>query len=93
MACDRARRIWLRVGSAPGIARFKQRDLVCVLAHKKVLSVELWIVVHRDLVRSAQIRATMDFLSKRPCTIAPGAVVSCPQGQSSYRWAPRSAKD
>lgn len=40
----------------------KEPNLVCVLAHERVLSVELWLVVHRDLVRSTRIRATMDFL-------------------------------
>jgi DNA-binding transcriptional LysR family regulator len=42
----------------------KQRDLVCILPHERVLSVELWLVVHRDLVRSARIRATMDFVAE-----------------------------
>jgi len=27
------------------------------------LSVELWEVVHRDLVRTARVRAVMDFLA------------------------------
>jgi DNA-binding transcriptional LysR family regulator len=48
----------------PCLIADKQRELVCVLPHEKVLSVELWLVVHRDLVRSARIRATMDFLAE-----------------------------
>jgi len=37
-------------------------DLVCLLPPKKVLSLELWLVVHRDLARTARVRAVMDFL-------------------------------
>jgi DNA-binding transcriptional LysR family regulator len=37
-------------------------DLVQLLVPAEVLSVELWIVVHRDLVHTARVRAVMDFL-------------------------------
>ncbi len=37
-------------------------DLVCLMPAERVLSVELWQVVHRDLVRTARVRAVMDFL-------------------------------
>jgi DNA-binding transcriptional LysR family regulator len=39
-------------------------DLVCLLGSERVLSVELWEVVHRDLVRTARVRAVMDFLAE-----------------------------
>jgi DNA-binding transcriptional LysR family regulator len=39
-------------------------DLVCVLPAEQVLSVELWEVVHRDLVRTARVRAVMDHLAE-----------------------------
>ncbi len=39
-------------------------DLICLLPPEKVLSLELWLVVHSDLVRTARIRAVMDFLVK-----------------------------
>jgi DNA-binding transcriptional LysR family regulator len=39
-------------------------DLIRLLPPEDVLSVELWIVVHRDLVRTARVRAVMEFLSE-----------------------------
>jgi DNA-binding transcriptional LysR family regulator len=38
-------------------------DLICLMPSERVLSVELWEVVHRDLVRTARVRAVMDFLT------------------------------
>ena len=38
-------------------------DLIRILPAERVLSVELWEVVHRDLVRTARVRAVMDFLT------------------------------
>ncbi len=38
-------------------------DLVCLLPPQRVLSIDLWLVVHRDLVRTARVRAVMDFLA------------------------------
>jgi DNA-binding transcriptional LysR family regulator len=38
-------------------------DLVCLLPPERVLSIELWLVVHRDLTRTARVRAVMDFLA------------------------------
>jgi DNA-binding transcriptional LysR family regulator len=37
-------------------------SLVCLMPTEKVLAVDLWVVVHRDLIRTARIRAVMDFL-------------------------------
>jgi DNA-binding transcriptional LysR family regulator len=45
----------------------RERDLVCLLPTERVLTVDLWAVVHRDLIRTARIRAVMDFL----VTLAP----------------------
>jgi DNA-binding transcriptional LysR family regulator len=39
-------------------------DLVQLLPPEEVLSVELWIVVHSDLVHTARVRAVMDFLAE-----------------------------
>ena len=39
-------------------------DLIRLLPPEDILSVELWIVVHRDLVRTARVRAVMEFLSE-----------------------------
>jgi DNA-binding transcriptional LysR family regulator len=40
----------------------RERDLICLLPTERVLSVELWVVVHRDLIRTARVRAVMEFL-------------------------------
>jgi DNA-binding transcriptional LysR family regulator len=39
-------------------------DLIRLMPPERVLSVELWEVVHRDLVRTARVRAVMDFLTE-----------------------------
>jgi DNA-binding transcriptional LysR family regulator len=39
-------------------------DLVCLLPPVQVISVEMWLVVHRDLIRTARVRAVMDFLAE-----------------------------
>jgi DNA-binding transcriptional LysR family regulator len=39
-------------------------DLIRLLPPERVLSVELWIVVHRDLARTARVRAVMDFITE-----------------------------
>jgi DNA-binding transcriptional LysR family regulator len=41
-------------------------SLVCLLPTEKVLAVQLWVVVHRDLIRTARVRAVMDFLVNLP---------------------------
>jgi DNA-binding transcriptional LysR family regulator len=38
-------------------------DLVCLLRSEEVLSLELLVVVHRDLVRTARVRTVMEFLA------------------------------
>jgi DNA-binding transcriptional LysR family regulator len=41
-------------------------DLVCLLQSDAVLSLELLVVVHRDLLRTAKVRAVMEFLADLP---------------------------
>jgi hypothetical protein len=38
-------------------------ELICLLSHQQVISAELLMIVHRDLVRAPRIRAVMDFLA------------------------------
>jgi DNA-binding transcriptional LysR family regulator len=40
----------------------KEPDLLRLLPPEKVLSLPLWLVVHRDLARTAHVRAVMEFL-------------------------------
>ena len=55
--------------SSAGVAILPSRvadidpELVCLLPSEQVLSLELLLVVHRDLARTARIRAVMEFLS------------------------------
>jgi DNA-binding transcriptional LysR family regulator len=65
------------------IAADPDPDLVCLLPPERVLSVEIWSVVHRDLSRTARIRAVMDFLAELGPTMGRQAVtVSDPAGRS-----------
>lgn len=41
----------------------KEADLICLLPPKKVLSLGLWLVVHRDLAPVKRVRTVMEFLS------------------------------
>jgi DNA-binding transcriptional LysR family regulator len=40
----------------------KEPDLLRLLPPEKVLSLPLWLVVHRDVARTARVRAVMEFL-------------------------------
>lgn len=40
----------------------KESDLICLLPPKRVLSLSLWLVVHRDVARTPRIRAVTEFL-------------------------------
>lgn len=42
----------------------KDSDLLCLLGPDKVMEVELWLAVHRDLLRTARVRAVVDFLTE-----------------------------
>src|SRR5436190_13438204 len=38
-------------------------ELICLLPPEQVISAELWLVVHRDLIRTARVRAVMEFVA------------------------------
>lgn len=40
-----------------------EAELVCVVPPEKVLSVDAWVVMHRDLAHTARVRAVADFLA------------------------------
>jgi DNA-binding transcriptional LysR family regulator len=48
-----------------------ENELVCLLTPEKVLSLDLWLVVHSDLARIARIRAVTDFLVQAVGRAAP----------------------
>jgi DNA-binding transcriptional LysR family regulator len=54
----------------PCVAADHDSDLVRLLPPERVRSVDLWLVAHQDLVRTARVRAVLDFLveilPKRP---------------------------
>jgi DNA-binding transcriptional LysR family regulator len=52
----------LGVAILPCLAADRDPDLVCLLPASRVISTELWLVVHRDVARTARVRAVMDFL-------------------------------
>jgi DNA-binding transcriptional LysR family regulator len=54
----------LGVAILPCLAADGDPDLVCLLPPTRVISVELWIVVHRDIARTARVRAVIDFLAE-----------------------------
>jgi len=47
----------------PCIAADSDADLTRLLPPERVRSIPLWLVAHRDLSRTARIRAVMDFLA------------------------------
>jgi DNA-binding transcriptional LysR family regulator len=50
------------VAILPCLLADQDPDLVCLLRPSRVISVELWLVVHRDIARTARVRAVVDFL-------------------------------
>jgi DNA-binding transcriptional LysR family regulator len=52
------------VALMPCLAAEREPGLVCLLPPERVFSVELFMVVHRDLTRTARVRAVMDFLAE-----------------------------
>jgi DNA-binding transcriptional LysR family regulator len=54
----------LGIAILPCLAADGDADLVCLLPATRVISVELWIVVHRDIARTARVRTVMDFLAE-----------------------------
>jgi DNA-binding transcriptional LysR family regulator len=47
----------------PCLLADRDADLIRLLPPERVVSVKLWLVVHRDLVHTARVRAVMDFLA------------------------------
>jgi DNA-binding transcriptional LysR family regulator len=54
----------LGVAILPCLAADRDSDLVCLVPAERVISVDLWLVVHRDLVRTPRVRVVMDFLAE-----------------------------
>lgn len=54
------------VAILPSRVADRDPDLVCLARPDQVLSLELLLVVHRDLLRTARIRAAMEFLADVP---------------------------
>jgi DNA-binding transcriptional LysR family regulator len=52
------------VAILPCIAADRDPDLVCLLPSERVIAVKLWALIHRDLARTARVRAVMDFIGK-----------------------------
>jgi DNA-binding transcriptional LysR family regulator len=52
------------IGAAvlPCVVADRDRDLIRLIPPEQVRSLDLWLVVHRDLARTARVRAVMDFL-------------------------------
>lgn len=46
----------------PCVAADHDPDLIRLLPAERVRALDLWLVVHRDLLRTARVRAVMDFL-------------------------------
>lgn len=46
----------------PCLAADRDPDLIRLLPPERVRAIDLWLVAHRDLVRTARVRAVMDFL-------------------------------
>jgi DNA-binding transcriptional LysR family regulator len=54
----------LGIAVLPCIAADRDPDLVQLLPPERVRSVDLLLVAHRDLARTARVRAAMDFLTE-----------------------------
>jgi DNA-binding transcriptional LysR family regulator len=65
----------------------REPSLVQLLPPESVLSVGLWVVVHRDLVRTARMRAAMDFLVGLASIQGRGSMTS-PKHRSGARRSP-----
>jgi DNA-binding transcriptional LysR family regulator len=48
----------------PCLAADHDPNLIRLLPPKRVRSVDLWLVTHRDLIRTARVRAVLDFLAE-----------------------------
>lgn len=57
-------RAGLGVAILPSLAGDHDPELICLLPPERVLTVKLWLVVHRELSRTARVRAVIDFVAK-----------------------------
>jgi DNA-binding transcriptional LysR family regulator len=51
------------VAILPCLLADRDPELVCLLAPDRVASLDLWLITHRDLLRTARVRAVMDFIA------------------------------
>lgn len=56
-------RAGLGLAILPAALADADRELTCLMRPAQVLSVELWLVVHRDIAQTARVRAVMQFLA------------------------------
>jgi DNA-binding transcriptional LysR family regulator len=56
-------RAGLGVAILPCLLADADSELICLLSHQQVISAELLMIVHRDLIRVPRVRAVMDFLA------------------------------
>lgn len=56
-------KVGLGAAILPCLTADRDSDLVRLLPPERVRSVPLWLVAHRDLLRTARVRAVMDFLA------------------------------
>ena len=54
----------LGVAILPSKIADREPNLICLLPTERVLAVELWVVMHRDLIKTARVRMVRDFLAE-----------------------------
>ena len=57
-------RAGLGLAVLPCFGADREPDLVCLMPPEQVLSVEAWVVMHRDLAQTARVRAVAEFLAE-----------------------------
>jgi DNA-binding transcriptional LysR family regulator len=56
-------RAGLGLAVLPCFGADQEPDLVCLMPPEEVLSVDAWVVMHRDLAQTARVRAVAEFLA------------------------------
>jgi DNA-binding transcriptional LysR family regulator len=56
-------RAGLGLAVLPCFGADREPDLVCLMPPEEVLSVDAWVVMHRDLAQTARVRAVAEFLA------------------------------
>ena len=70
-------------------------NLVCLLPPEKVTTVELWLVTHRDLLRTAHVRPVVDFLADlcgEMVTLYPDGIAAGPKTSRVTRYGTPAAR-